>query len=126
ARPWPLVADGELLLGVKIEDRIGLAAAPEIAAVPGIAFAEWGPGDMGLAHGHYDAHDPPYPPEMEAARHAIKAACDANGLAFLSSWHDTNRTIEENLRYLLDWGVRIVSPGPDGEAWARVGRGNRQ
>ena len=26
---------------------------------------------------------------------------------------------------LLDWGVKIISPGPDGEEWARVGRGMR-
>ena len=51
--------------------------------MPGIAFAEWGPGDMGMAFGHKDAHDPPYPPEMLAARARVKAACDAAGVAFL-------------------------------------------
>jgi 4-hydroxy-2-oxoheptanedioate aldolase len=125
ADPWPLNPDGELLLGVKIEDRECLANAGEVAAVPGLAFAEWGPGDMGMSFGHVDAHDPPYPPELEAARLAVKAACDAHGLAFLSSWNDRQRSVEENLRCLLDWGVRIVSPGahgPTGEEWARVGR----
>jgi 4-hydroxy-2-oxoheptanedioate aldolase len=93
--------------------------------VPGLAFAEWGPGDMGISFGYPDAHDPPYPPELEAARKKVKAACDAAGIAFLSSWHDSNQTIEQNIRYLLDWGVQIISPGPDGEEWARVGRGIR-
>lgn len=125
ADPWPLNPEGELLLGVKLEDRECLANADAVAAVPGLAFAEWGPGDMGLSFGYVDAHDPPYPPELEGARHAVKAACDAHGLFFLSSWNDRGRGIEENVRYLLDWGVRIVSPGADGEAWARVGRALR-
>jgi 4-hydroxy-2-oxoheptanedioate aldolase len=125
ADPWPLNPDGELLLGVKIEDRECLANADAVAAVPGLAFAEWGPGDMGISFGYPDAHDPPYPPELESARQTVKAACDAAGIAFLSSWHDPNQTVEQNIRYLLDWGVRIISPGPDGEEWARVGRGIR-
>jgi hypothetical protein len=59
---------------------------------------------------------------MEDARQRVKAACDAAGIAFLSSWNDPNQTIEQNVRFLLDWGVRIISPGPDGAEWARVGR----
>ena len=74
---WPLNPDGELMLGLKIENRRALANAEASAAVPGLAFAEWGPGDMGMSFGHKDAHDPPYPPEMTAARARVKAACDA-------------------------------------------------
>ena len=49
ADPWPLNPEGEFLLGLKIEDRFALANAEKVAAVPGIGFAEWGPGDMGLS-----------------------------------------------------------------------------
>ena len=52
ADPWPLNPDGELLLGLKIENTRALANADAVAAVPGIAFAEWGPGDMGMSLGH--------------------------------------------------------------------------
>lgn len=117
ADPWPLNPDGQLMLGLKLEDRECLANVHYIAQTPGIAFAEWGPGDMGMSYGYHDAHDPPYPPQMEAARHAIKAACDENGIAFLSSWSDPNQTAEENARFLLDWGVRIIS-GPEDIAQA--------
>ncbi|RIK36535.1 MAG: hypothetical protein DCC58_19135, partial [Chloroflexi bacterium] len=109
ADPWPLNPQGELLLGVKIEDHQGLANAAAIAATPGLAFAEWGPGDMGMSFGYPENHDPPYPPEMDAARHSIKQACDDAGLAFLASWNDATRSVEENVTFLLDWGVRIVS-----------------
>lgn len=120
ADPWPLNPKGELLLGLKLEDRECVANAPFIAQVPGLAFAEWGPGDMGMSYGFDDQHDPPYPPEMEAARHTIKKACDDNGMYFLSSWNDSSQSTEENVKFLLDWGVRIISGG--GEEQAKVGR----
>src|SRR5712692_11748472 len=48
---WPLNPNGELLLGLKLEDKYALANAEENVKVPGIAFAEWGPGDMSLSLG---------------------------------------------------------------------------
>jgi 2-keto-3-deoxy-L-rhamnonate aldolase RhmA len=45
ADAWPLNPNGELLLGVKLEDKYALAKAEENLKVPGIGFAEWGPGD---------------------------------------------------------------------------------
>src|SRR5205085_2224542 len=42
--PWPLNPNGELLLGVKLESPEGVAHCEEILAVPGLAFAEMGPG----------------------------------------------------------------------------------
>lgn len=119
ADPWPLNPAGELLLGIKLEDREAVANARVIAHTPGIAFAEWGPGDMGMSYGYPESHDPPYPPEMEAARHEIKRACDDAGLYFLSSWNDASRPVEENVRFLLDWGARIISGG---EEVATIGR----
>ncbi len=109
ADPWPLNPRGELLLGLKLEDRECLDTAAESAAVPGLAFAEWGPGDMGMSFGFADAHDPPYPPELERARQVVKSACDAAGLHFLSAWNDPSLDEEARLRFLFDWGVGIVA-----------------
>ena len=36
---------------MKLEDKYALANAEENLKVPGIAFAEWGPGDMALSLG---------------------------------------------------------------------------
>jgi 4-hydroxy-2-oxoheptanedioate aldolase len=80
---WPLNPAGELMLGLRIENRRALENAEASLAVPGVAFAEWGPGDMGMAFGHKDAHDPPYPPEMAAARARVKGACERAGVVFL-------------------------------------------
>src|ERR1051325_11027954 len=48
---WPLNPNGELLLGLKLEDKYALANAEQNLKVPGIGFAEWGPGDMALSLG---------------------------------------------------------------------------
>ena len=48
---WPLNPNGELLIGLKLEDKYALANAEQNLQVPGIAFAEWGPGDMALSLG---------------------------------------------------------------------------
>ena len=50
--PWPLNPQGELLLGVKLESPEGVANCEEILAVPGLGFAEIGPGDLGLSLGY--------------------------------------------------------------------------
>ncbi|HEY2594725.1 MAG TPA: aldolase/citrate lyase family protein [Chloroflexota bacterium] len=115
ADPWPLNPEGELLLGLKIENTRALANADKVAAVPGISFAEWGPGDMGMSLGFEDAHDPPYPPEMLAARNRVLAACKANGLAFLE------QVTPENVVQQIEAGV-MVGAGRNAEAAAQIGR----
>lgn len=42
---WPLNPKGELIFGVKIEDTFADQQAESTIALPGIAMAEWGPGD---------------------------------------------------------------------------------
>src|SRR5687768_11800814 len=46
ADTWPLNKNGEIMLGLKIEDKHAVATAEKTTKVPGIAFAEWGPTDM--------------------------------------------------------------------------------
>lgn len=73
------------MLSVKIEDKYALANAEKVAAVPGIAFGEWGPGDMGLSLGFPEHHDPPYPAPMQEARARVMAALKANHVGFLET-----------------------------------------
>lgn len=113
ADPWPLNPKGELLLGLKIENKRALVRVYETIMVPGIAFAEWGPGDMGMSFGERDAHDPPYSPQMEEARARVKAACDKFGAYFL------NMARPEDVRELIDEGVRICAAT---EETAKIGR----
>lgn len=109
ADPWPLNPKGEIFLGLKIEDKYCLPDADNIAAVPGISWAEWGPGDMAMSFGDPDGHDPPYPPHMENAMNVVKSALDKAGSAFYCSWKDDSMTEEEILLHLIDnIGAKIV------------------
>jgi 4-hydroxy-2-oxoheptanedioate aldolase len=101
--PWPLNPKGELLLGVKLESPEGVAHCEEIIAVPGLAFAEIGPGDLSLSLGYRTIPREPFPPEMQKARDRILAACRNNGVAFLQS------CTPENVVARIDEGVRVIA-----------------
>jgi 2-keto-3-deoxy-L-rhamnonate aldolase RhmA len=101
--PWPLNPAGELMLGVKIESPEGVAHCDEILAVPGLGFAELGPGDLGLALGYLAVPRDPYPPEMREARERVFAACRKNRVAFLET------AAPENIVAKLDEGVRVIA-----------------
>ena len=105
ADPWPLNPEGELLLGVKLESPEGIANADEILAVPGIGFAEMGPGDLGLSLlGLLTTTRNPYPPEMQEARDKVFAACKRYGVAFLEGITDPSQ-----IGAKIDEGVRVVA-----------------
>ena len=108
---WPLNPEGELVIGLKIENRRALERVDETLTVPGVAFAEWGPGDMHMSFGHMSA-DRSFSAEIMEARRRVFEASRRNGLFFLDG---TGGLVER-----IDEGVRIV-PGA-GEEQARVGR----
>jgi 4-hydroxy-2-oxoheptanedioate aldolase len=118
ADPWPLNPEGELLLGVKLESPEGVANCEEILAVPGLGFAEIGPGDLGLSLGYVQVQLYPYPPEMRAARDRVFAACRRNRVAFLEACKP------ETITDRLDEGVRVIA-GHSQEA-ARIGRAHQR
>ena len=111
--PWPLNPDGELLLGIKVESVRGVAHIEQMLAVPGIGFAECGPGDLHMSYGVErvpEQHDP----RVVAADERVRAACAANGVAFLKA------VKPDTVAAQIDRGVRIVSGGS--EQTARIGR----
>ncbi|MXX37730.1 MAG: hypothetical protein F4Z85_06565 [Gemmatimonadetes bacterium] len=85
ADPWPLNPEGELLLGLKIESVAALPHIEEILSVPGIGFAEMGPGDLSISLG-YRTMPQPWPKEMQETHERVKAACQQNGVAFLDGY----------------------------------------
>ncbi|MBM3728198.1 MAG: hypothetical protein FJW40_22575 [Acidobacteria bacterium] len=109
ADPWPLNPEGEFMLGLKIEDKYALANAEKVATVPGISFAEWGPGDMGISLNLPDGHgaNETLHPKMREARARVLAACKTNKLAFL------NTIRVSDYEAMLKEGVRIGSGGPE-------------
>lgn len=112
ADPWPLNPNGELLLGVKEEDHFALANVEENLKVPGIGFAEWGPGDMALSLG-VRGPNAERDPKMVAARARVFAACKENHIFFLNSM---------NQRNVIDMIKEGVMVGPANEQAAEIGR----
>jgi len=99
---WPLNPEGELMLGIKLEDRQALARAEESLAVPGIAFAEHGPRDLGLSYGYLEGRaDPPLPEEVERAGRLVLGLCKKYKVAFLDN------VLPENVTRRIDEGVMI-------------------
>ena len=112
---WPLNPNGELMLGVKIENRRALRNAERSARVPGIGFAEWGSRDMAWSHGYAGYVDPPYPDDLEAVRVRVFTACAQAGLFF------HNAVSRDDVVSRLQQGVMIGNPRGDAEV-ARIGR----
>src|SRR5438552_16381263 len=74
ADAWPINPNGELLLGLKLEDKYALENADANSKVPGVAFAEWGPGDMAFSLGVKNPPGGAMPQAMQAARSRVLAA----------------------------------------------------
>jgi 4-hydroxy-2-oxoheptanedioate aldolase len=113
ADPWPLNPNGELLLGVKLEDKYALANAEENLKVPGIAVAEWGPGDMALSLGVRGPGDVTKDPRMVAARAKVFAASKASKMFFLDSMS------KDDVIDLIKEGVMV---GPASQETAEIAR----
>ena len=113
ADPWPLNPEGELLLGLKIESTAALPHIEDILTVPGIGFAEMGPGDLSMSMGYTRAPQP-WPAQMQETHERVEAACAANGVAFLNS------ATPETVREKIDAGARVIA-GQQAET-ARLGR----
>lgn len=114
ADPWPLNPDGELLLGVKEEDKYALADVDENLKIPGIGMAEWGPGDMALSLGVFAQGQAAIKdPKMVAARAKVLAACKANHVFFLNSF------APDDVVSMIKEGVMV---GPASPETAKIGR----
>lgn len=112
ADAWPLNPNGELLLGLKLEDKHALANAEDNVKIPGIAFAEWGPGDMALSLGVRRGAGP-MPAVLQQARAKVLAATKASKIFFLNS------VSPDNIVDMIKEGVMI---GSGGQQAAEIGR----
>ena len=97
----PSNPEGEIMLGVKLEDQQALDRAAETLSVPGLAFAEHGPRDLGFSYGYREGRaDPPLPPEVVAAGDMVLELTKERGF-FLDN------VLPENVPGQLDRGVMI-------------------
>ena len=102
ADPWPLNPEGELMLGIKLESKAAIPHIEELLAVPGIAFAEMGPGDMSISMG-YRKLPQPWPEALKEINDRVRSACLANGVAF----HETLPT--DDIKPHIDKGALLFT-----------------
>ncbi len=116
---WPLNPEGELMLGIKIEDQHALENAEQTLSVPGISFAEHGPRDMGLSYGYLEGRaDPPVPAEVDAAGKIILELCKKYHIAFLDNVLPDN--VEEKIKKGVMIGAgRRQDSAEDGRAFTK-------
>ena len=100
---WPLNPKGEIMLGVKIEDRHALKNADKTLAVPGICFAEHGPRDMGLSYGYINnpVNPPGIPAEVDSAEHKILRLSKKHHIFFLDN------VLPGTVKHQIDRGIMI-------------------
>ena len=114
ADPWPLNPNGELLLGLKIETLEGLNNCDQILSVPGIGYAEMGPGDMSMSMKIRRVPGSPPDQRIKDASTRVRNACVKNGVKFLESG------TPENVTGVIDSGARVIA-GQSQEV-AEIGR----
>ena len=112
---WPLNPEGEIMLGVKIEDPHALKNAEQTLQIPGLAFAEHGPRDFGFSLGFLEGRaDPPVPEGVAKAGDIVLDLCKKNGLQFLDN------VLPDNVEKRIDKGV-MIGAGSNQQA-AEIGR----
>jgi 4-hydroxy-2-oxoheptanedioate aldolase len=108
ADPWPLNPNGEIIIGLKIEDRHALENAEATASVPGVTFAEWGTADMSISFNMPDGRGVDVLPKVLAdARTRVFAATQQAGVRFLDGMS------RDNIEQRIDEGVRIGGSGSE-------------
>ncbi len=137
---WPLNKRGELIFGLKIEDTYGDVTADAMLGVPGVSFAEWGPGDHNLwlngynsvADGGLSGHpvvrdaqgkvveDISALPNMQKVRSDILNLCKKHKVNFLNA-AETQPGHNNVVQQIKD-GAMVISAGAGGEAVAVMGR----
>ncbi|MGW4906284.1 HpcH/HpaI aldolase family protein [Streptomyces sp. NPDC004270] len=102
---WPLDPDGEVLVALMIEDRLGVQNLPNMLdEVPGIGLVVVGEGDMSQELGIPRQYDHPL---MADSKRRVLDACRARGVA-VGHPHVT----ADNVKQVLDDGYRFLMTAP--------------
>ena len=122
---WPLNPKGEILFGLKIEDTFADANAEASLAVPGVAFAEWGPTDNNYWLSNFDGlpldgsrFDETKFPRMMAVHDMVLRLCKKHNVRYLNLATNVPGTFNYVLNQIGDGAMLLVGS----EETAFVGR----
>jgi len=107
---WPDNPEGEILLGIKTEDRHSVEVADALISVPGISMVEWGPNSMAMSF-----NLPLEAPEVQEARRRVAEAARRHDRVIIDVFTNTDNVVSR----IRDEGILWHFAN---EAAARVGR----
>ncbi|WP_030899319.1 HpcH/HpaI aldolase family protein [Streptomyces sp. NRRL F-5126] len=124
---WPLDPDGEILVGLMIEDQLGIENLPDILdRVPGIGLVLIGEGDMSQELGVPRQYE--HPRVLECKRRILDV-CTARGVA-VGHPHVTaanvERVLDDGYRFLMSAPVRTYPGLAKGRELTRHGMTGRE
>ena len=99
ADPWPLNPNGEIILGIKLENRIAINNSSKSLKIPGICFGDYGLGDISFSLGYTKPIKFPLPKEIISIRDKVWNICKKNNKFFWAQV--TKETIEK----MIDKGI---------------------
>ena len=112
---WPLNPKGEILFGLKIEDTFADTNAHLSMAVPGVAFAEWGPTDNNYWLNNFDGlpldgsrFDEAKFPRMVSVRNMVLDLCKKNNVRYLNAATNTAGTFNYVIDQIRDGAMLMV------------------
>ena len=105
-----LSENGQLVLGIKMENLNAYKKCNEITKLPGISFAEWGLGDMSLCCGYLSRPPFPLPKDLETIRRTIWKSCLQNDIPFLGVLDENNyaQDFEDGMKIFRTYNQEIV------------------
>jgi 4-hydroxy-2-oxoheptanedioate aldolase len=123
---WPLNPRGEIIFGIKIEDTYCDRTVAETMKLPGIAMAEWGPGDHSYWLYGLEAYPEDGPavrnledrPEMVAVRQQVLDLCKQHKVMFLNAGNNNPDSSTYTIKQIRE-GAMVIEAD---EASAIAGR----
>ncbi len=102
ADPWPLNPNGELILGIKLENNIAIKNCSKSLKIPGIAFGDYGLGDISFSQGYRTPVKFPLPKKIILIRDKVWKACIGNKKYF---WAQVTK---ESIKEMIDEGLMFI------------------
>ena len=102
ADPWPLNPNGELILGIKLENKTAIKNSLKTLKVPGICFGDYGLGDISFSLGYTKPIKFPLPSKVIKIRDKIWQNCKKNNKLF---WAQVTK---DTVIQMIDKGLMFI------------------
>ena len=113
ADPWPLNPDGELILGIKLENKVAINNANNTTRVPGLCVGDYGLGDISFSLGYRKPIKFPLPKKIERIREKVWKICEKSKLNFWGQVTDESviKLIKRGIKFCRAYDKKIAFKG---------------